>query len=121
MKTVRKQLTMPNSKLAKAINKVKEVYGEDFTKEISLMNTIILDAEKIVESQIKEREQEMTTNQIQLCLASLGDTVSWAYHESNKSIGIVADSIEKLRKHFVGEKRKTKDEIEKIIKRLIRH
>ena len=121
MKNVRRKLTMPKSRLAKVIDKVKEVYGEDYTQDITLINNVIADAEKIVESQIKEQEQEMTTNQIQLCLASLGDTVSWAYHEANRSIGIVADSIEKLRKHFVGERSRTNEELEKIVKRLIRN
>lgn len=107
----------PKSRLSKAISKSVGT-PQDASKEFNDLVEALKDSREIIEYSLKKEEQEMTQNQIEIAMKSLGYIVAEMNHQVGNAIEKIAQSTEKLREHVIGEKRMTDNDLNKLIFKL---
>lgn len=114
LQNIKKKFTNPNSNISKALTRVRDLTGEDYTPEVGNFLDAIDNAKGRLEIKIETAEAEMTENQIERSLASLGNIVSMMIHEINDAITITFREVNKLRKHSTGSQKLTDEELNQI-------
>jgi signal transduction histidine kinase len=114
LKHAKKILTDPKSRISKVQEEFAGVDQFDISTEIDDLSRAYEQATKRFTETIKEKQAVMTASQIEIALASVGYIVSLMIHETNSAITTTMLEVNKLRRHAIGEKKRSEHELNQI-------